>query len=147
MKVVLLTDVKNYGKRGEVVNVSGGYGKNYLLPRKLAVIATSEALKINQKVIENKKIQREMELEDLQKIKEQLDLITLQFKLKSNNGKVFGAISSKQICEQLVQKYNIKIDKHKFVKFNPINELGITNINIKLDVAIIAQLKVEVLGE
>lgn len=55
MKVVLLTDVKNYGKKGEVVNVSDGYGKNYLLPRKLAVIATSEALKINQKVIENKK--------------------------------------------------------------------------------------------
>ncbi|WP_342274074.1 50S ribosomal protein L9 [Spiroplasma endosymbiont of Phycita roborella] len=147
MKVVLLTDVKNYGKKGEVVNVSDGYGKNYLLPRKLAVIATSEALKINQKVIENKKIQREMELEDLQKIKEQLALITLQFKLKSNNGKVSDAISSKQICEQLVQKYNIKIDKHKFVKFNPINELGITNINIKLDVTIIAQLKVEVLGE
>lgn len=147
MKVVLLTDVKNYGKKGEVVNVSDGYGKNYLLPRKLAVIATSEALKINQKVIENKKIQREMELEDLQKIKEQLALITLQFKLKSNNGKVSGAISSKQICEQLVQKYNIKIDKHKFVKFNPINELGINNINIKLDVTIIAQLKVEVLGE
>ena len=147
MKVVLLTDVKNYGKKGEVVNVSDGYGKNYLLPRKLAVIATSESLKINQKVIENKKKQREIELKNLQKIKEQLALITLQFKLKSNNGKVFGAISSKQICEQLVKKYNIKINKHKLVKFNPINELGITNINIKLDVTIMAQLKIEVLGE
>lgn len=147
MKVVLLENVKNYGKKGEVVNVSDGYGKNYLLPRKLAVIATPEALKINQKLIENKALQRKTELADLQKVKEQLSSITLQFKLKSNNGKVAGAISSKQICEQLAQKHNIKIDKHKFVKFDPINELGINNINIKLDVTIMAQLKVEVLGE
>lgn len=147
MKVILLENIKNYGKQGEVVNVNDGYGKNYLLPRKLAIIATPEALKINQKIIANKQLQRKTELENLQKIKEQLALITLQFKLKSNNGKVAGAISSKQICEQLSQKYNIKIDKHTFVKFNPINELGITNINIKLDVTIMAQLKVEVLGE
>lgn len=147
MKVILLENVKNYGKQGEVVNVNDGYGKNYLLPRKLAVIATPEALKINQKVMANKQLQRKTELENLQKIKEQLALITLQFKLKSNNGKVAGAISSKQICEQLAKKYNIKIDKHTFVKFNPINDLGITNINIKLDVTIMAQLKVEVLGE
>lgn len=147
MKVILLENVKNYGKQGEVVNVNDGYGKNYLLPRKLAVMATPEALKINQKVITNKELQRKTELENLQKVKEQLALITLQFKLKSNNGKVAGAISSKQIREQLAQNYHIKIDKHTFVKFNPINELGITNINIKLDVTIIAQLKVEVLGE
>ena len=147
MKVILLENIKNYGKKGEVVNVSDGYGKNYLLPRKLAVIATQEALKINQKLIENEALQRRIELADLQKIKEQLSLITLQFKLKSNNGKVAGAISSKQICEQLAQKHNIKIDKHKFVKFDPINELGITNVNIKLDVTIMAHLKVEVLGE
>lgn len=147
MKVILLENVKNYGKQGEIVNVNDGYGKNYLLPKKLAVIATPEALKINQKVIANKESQRKAELEDLRKIKERLALITLQFKLKSNNGKVSGAVSSKQICEQLGQKYNIKIDKHTFVKFNPINELGITNINIKLDATIMAQLKVEVLGE
>lgn len=146
MKVILLEDIKNYGKKGEVVNVNDGYGKNYLLPRKLAVIATVDALKINQKLIADKKVQRMVELKDLQQIKKQLATIILQFKLKSNNGKVSGAISSKQICEQLVQKYNIKIDKHKFIKFSPINALGITNINIKLDIAIIAQLKVEVLG-
>lgn len=147
MKVILLENVKNYGKKGEIVNVNDGYGKNYLLPKKLAIMATPTALKINQKINANKELQRKIELEYLQKVKEELSLITLQFKLKSNNGKVAGAISSKQICEQLAQKYNIKIDKHKFVKFNPINELGITNINIKLDVTIIAQLKVEVLGE
>lgn len=147
MKVILLENVKNYGKKGEVVNVNDGYGKNYLLPRKLAVMATPASLKINQKVITNKELQRKTELENLQKVKEQLSLITLQFKLKSNNGKVAGAISSKQICQQLAQNYNIKIDKHTFVKFNPINELGITNINIKLDVTIMAQLKIEVLGE
>lgn len=147
MKVVLLENIKNYGKKGEVVTVSDGYGKNYLLPRKLAVIATPEALKINQKLITKKEMQRKTELEELQKIKEQIALITLQFKLKSNKGKVSGAISSKQICEQLLEKYNIKIDKHKFIKFNPINELGITTINIKLDVAIMGELKVEILGE
>lgn len=147
MKVVLLKDVKNYGKSGEVVNVSDGYGKNYLLPNKLAVMATNEALKINQKEKNRNAEMRNEQLANFQNIKKQLVDITLQFKLKTNNGKVSGAISAKQICEFLAKRYNIIIDKHKFIKFSPIHEIGITNITIKLDITITANLKVEVTGE
>lgn len=147
MKVVLIKDVKKYGKSGEVVNVSDGYGKNYLLPNKLAVMATSEALKINQKEKNKKTEIRNEQLANFQNIKEQLTDITLQFKLKTNNGKVSGAVSAKQICELLAKEYNIVIDKHKFVKFNPIHEIGITNITVKLDLTITANLNVQVTGE
>lgn len=147
MKVVLLKDVKNYGKSGEVVNVSDGYGKNYLLPNKLAVMATQESLKINQKE-KNKKTQaRNEQLANFENIKKQLADITLQFKLKTNNGKVSGAVSAKQICELLIKKHNIVIDKHKFVKFSPINEIGITKVTIKLDVTITANLQIQITGE
>lgn len=147
MKMILLQDVKNYGKAGEVVVVSDGYGKNYLLPNKLAIMATTGALKINAHQKTKKLEQHKVQIQNLQIIKTQLTTIILQFKLKTNNGKVFGAVSAKQICEHLLKLHNIAIDKHKFVKFSPLHELGIKTINIKLDPTIMAQLKVEILGE
>jgi len=146
VKVILLKDIKHQGKAGDIVSVSDGYGKNYLLPNKLAVIATNEALKINQNVKDKQTEIKKTQLQNYQVIKTQLENLTLEFKLKTINDKVAGAISAKQICEHLAQAYQINLDKHKFLKFNPINKLGVTVITIKLDPTIVVQLKVKVLG-
>ena len=143
MKVILLQDVRKLGKKGDIVKVADGYGQNYLIKNKLAVLETNAT----RKVVENEKqLAHEEDLkrqDDAKKLAKRLEDITLEFSLKSGkDGKTFGSVSTKQIVEQLREKYDIKIDKRKFIDAHPIVALGYTKLKVDLYKGIIATITV-----
>ena len=146
MKVNLLSDVKKVGKKGEMVEVSDGYARNFLIRQKLAVAATETSRQIlnEQKA---KEAEKEAELEaQANEIKKKLENITLEFKVKTGEGgRVFGSVSSKQICEELQKKYQIHVDKRKFLDNESINSCGVTYVKVDLyRNKVIGQIKVHV---
>ena len=143
MKVILLQDVRKLGKKGDIVKVADGYGQNYLIKNKLAVLETNAT----RKVVENEKqLAHEEDLkrqDDAKQLAKRLEDITLVFSLKSGkDGKTFGSVSTKQIVEQLREKYDIKIDKRKFIDAHPIGALGYTKLKVDLYKGIIATITV-----
>jgi large subunit ribosomal protein L9 len=143
MKVILTQDVKKVGKKGEIVNVADGYGQNFLIKNKMAVLATEHGKEI---VAQNKEKERLQELENkkkAQELKAVLEGITLEFYLSSGkDGKTFGSVSTKNIAEELLKKHDIKIDKRKFINARPIQALGYTRLEIELYKDVIATIKV-----
>ena len=143
MKVILLQDVKKLGKKGDTVKVADGYGQNFLIKNKLAVLETDTS----RKIVENEKEKaHQVDLENQAKAKElakRIEEITLEFTLKSGkDGKTFGSISTKQVVEKLRDEHDIKIDKRKFINAHPIQALGYTKLNIELYKGVIATIKV-----
>lgn len=133
MKVILLSDVKNLGKKGDIVKVADGYGRNFLIRQHLAVEATKKSMEI----LDEQKLQESLEEKQLEAnaeaIKQRLAKLTLEFKVKcGKDGRVFGSVSTKQIAEQLLQKYEIKIDKRKVLDNTAITSLGYTDVKIDL---------------
>ena len=133
MKVILLSDGKNLGKKGDIVKVADGYGRNFLIRQHLAVEATKKSMEI----LDEQKLQESLEEKQLEAnaeaIKQQLAKLTLEFKVKTGkDGRVFGSVSTKQIAEQLMQKYEIKIDKRKVLDNTAIASLGYTDVKIDL---------------
>lgn len=143
MKVILTQDVKKVGKKGEIVNVADGYGKNFLIKNNLAVLATAYGKEV---IAKNKEEARLQDLENRKKaeeLKATLENMTLEFKLSSGkDGKTFGSVSTKNVAEELLKKYDIKIDKRKFINARPIQALGYTNLKIELYKDVIATIKV-----
>ena len=143
MKVILLADVKKLGKKDQTIEVSDGYANNFLFPRHLAVQVTKKSVE----VLENQQEQRrendaknKAEAEELAK---KLDTITLEFKVKTGReGKLFGAISLKQVAEELNRQYGIEIDKRKFVDKGPLDELGYFHLNVELYKGVIGKVHV-----
>lgn len=133
MKVILLNDVNKLGKKGDIVTVADGYGRNFLLRRHLAVEVTKKSLEILDEQNLQQTLQEKQLEADAQKIQKQLEKITLEFTVKSGkDGRVFGSISTKQIAEQLLRQYDIKIDKRKVLDASPINSLGYTDVKVDL---------------
>ena len=133
MKVILLSDVKKVGKKGQIVEVSDGYGSNYLIPNKLAVKATKTSLDIKQKQDEDTALREEQKKKEAIILKDKMENLTLELKAKSGkDGKMFGAISSKQIVEEYKKQFDIELDKRKFVDTNTISNLGYTKLKIEL---------------
>ncbi len=143
MKVILLKDVNKVGKKGEIVKVADGYGQNYLIKNKLAVLATEHGKEI---VAKEKQQQVEMEKQkklDAEELKKTLEGIVLEFQLSSGkDGKTFGSISTKNICEKLLKDYQIKVDKRKFIDAFRIQSLGYTNLKVELYKGVIATIRV-----
>ena len=131
MKVILLQDVKNLGKKNEVVEVSEGYFRNFLSKNKLAVLASKTANQHLQKDIAELQKIEDANIANANKLKAQLEAVTLNFKLKSNNGKTFGSVSQKQIID-LLREQNIVITKYMF--FDDFQPLKVGNVNIELNV-------------
>ncbi len=133
MKVILLADVRKLGKKGDTVQVSDGYGSNYLIPRGLAVASTEGSQKSLQKANE-KESQRQKELKaEAEIIAKKLENINVEFKAKvGGDGKMFGSISPKQIEEGLKQQWDIQIDKRRFIDKTPANVIGYTRLKIEL---------------
>ena len=145
MKVILLKDVKNVGKKDQVVEVSQGYGANYLIRNGLAVMYTTGS-----KNVLNKQIQEREELDakkrlEANEIAEKLKNIKLEFySTSSKDGRMFGNISPKQIVEELNAKYGIELDKRKFVDKYPVNAFGFTRLKIEIYKGVIGTINVHV---
>ena len=126
MKVILQQDVKGQGKKGQMVEVSDGYGRNYLLPRKLAVEATADNLntmKLQEKARRAEEArQKAAALETAEKI----------YARPGKDGRLFGAITSKEISEALKEQHNIEITKQKIVQEDPIRACGGYQVKCKL---------------
>lgn len=147
MKVVLLQDVVSQGKKGEIKNVSEGYARNFLFPRQLAKPATADVLKelADHKAAEERKEQQHKAA--AQETAKQLQEFTLELHVKSGeSGRVFGAVTSKQIAEGLAVA-GYPIDKKKIVLHEAIKSLGITIVPIKLYHDVTAELRVHVVDE
>lgn len=147
-KVLLLQDISGVGKKGEIVEVSDGYARNYLFPRKLAQEVTEKMLKS----IEEQKISQQLKEERLinkyRKDKEILEKEILVIRTKvGEKGKLFGAITSKDIAEELKKKFKMEIDKKQVLLEDPIKNIGIYDVEVKLHPQVIAKVKVEVIPE
>ena len=133
MKVILLSDVKKVGKKGQIVEVSDGYGANFLIPNKLAVKATKTSLDIKQKQDEDTALKEEQKKQEAIILKDRMENLTLELKAKSGkDGKMFGAISSKQIVEEYKKQFDIELDKRKIIENNTVSNLGYTKLKIEL---------------
>lgn len=132
MKVILLENVKGKGKKDDIINVSDGYGNNYLLKNKLAVLYTDGSKKFLQQEIDKRQKEENLKIAEFEKIKNQLENKTLVFKVKTGESdKVFGNISSKQISDE-IKKKGYLIDKKCIKIENNINSLGTHKILIEL---------------
>lgn len=143
MKVILLEDVKKVGKKGDVVKVADGYGQNFLIKNKLAVRETDTSKKVLDHQIEQQKELEAQRKEEAEKVKEVIEALTLEFKLKSGkDGRTFGSISTKNIVEELREKHGIKVDKRKFIDAHTVGALGYTKMKIELYKGVIATISV-----
>ncbi len=146
MKVILLNDVKKVGKKGEVVEVSDGYGRNFLIARKLAVVASDKGVQVlNEQKKEENLRQEELRKQALE-LKQALENEEFIFKVNSKNGKVFNSISTKHLQEALKAK-GYTIDKRKIIDNEPITSLGYSNIKVELYKDVIGTIKVKLVEE
>ncbi|ASW44397.1 50S ribosomal protein L9 [Clostridium isatidis] len=147
MKVILLQDVKKLGKKGDVVNISDGYARNFLFPRKLAEEANEANMHILNAKKENERKKKLAEMEEAQKLAAELKDKVIKLQVKSgDNGKLFGAITSKDIAERINKDYNLKIDKKKIV-MDTIKLTGEYNIEVKLYPEVSTKMKVVIVPQ
>lgn len=148
MKVILLQDVKSLGKKGEIVNVSDGYARNYVLPRKLGVEANStnmNDLKL-QKANADKVAQEQ--LDAARQLAAELETKEVVLGMKSGEGgRTFGSISSKEIATAAKTQCGLELDKKKIQLPEAIKTLGVYEVNIKLHAKVTGKLKVKVVEE
>ena len=132
MKIILLEDVKGKGKKDDIINVSDGYGKNYLLKNKLGVLYTEGSKKVLDKEIKIRQDKEDALVSDLTKIKEKLENKNIKFKVKvGKEDRVFGNISTKQISEE-IKKLGFNIDKKCIKPDSNIDSLGTHKVLIEL---------------
>ncbi|NLL31327.1 MAG: 50S ribosomal protein L9 [Clostridiales bacterium] len=142
MKVILLQDVKKLGKKGDVVNTSDGYARNFLFPRKLAEEANDTNMHILNTKKENERKKKLAEMEEAQKLAAELKDKVIKLQVKSgDNGKLFGAITSKDVAERINKDYKLKIDKKKIV-MDTIKLTGEYDIEVKLYPEVSTKMKV-----
>lgn len=148
MKVILLQDIKNVGRREQIIEANDGYARNYLFPKKLAIEATKDnmlKLQAKKKADENRK---NAEIEANKEVAKSIEKIELKIKAKAGeNGKIFGGITSKEISEELKKQYKFDIDKKKIVVKDTIKNLGRFTIEIKFGDGIVAKLTISVEAE
>lgn len=145
MEIVLLEDVKSLGKKGQIVKVNEGYARNFILPKKLGVEATSKNLNdLKLQKAHADKVAKE-QLEAAKEFGAKLAETTVELKVKAGkDGKVFGSVSSKEIAAAAKEQFGIELDKKKIAIQDPIKSCGVHIVNVKLHKEVTAQLKVHV---
>lgn len=148
MKVILQEDIDKMGKKGDVVEVKDGYARNYLLPKELAVVATAQNLKESEKMRERKEQREAREIEEANKLAQKINNIKVVLKVKSGeNDRLFGAVTSKEIADDINKNHNLKIDKRKIELKDNIKALGNYKIDVKLHSQVTAKISLEVIAE
>jgi large subunit ribosomal protein L9 len=147
MQIVLLEDVPTLGKAGDTVKVSDGYGRNYLIPRKKAILATDK----NIKNLEHQKRQIQQQMgnrkKDAESMAEQIEKLSCTFaKTVGESGKLFGSVTSMEI-ENYLKENGFDVDRKKILMEEPIKNLGMFTIQIKIHPEVTANLKVWVVQE
>lgn len=145
MKVILLENVKKLGSKGDIVEVSDGYGRNYLIPRGLAVAADASNLKQlqHEKQVEQRKEARA--LQEAQELKQRLEGMSFTLGVKSGEkGRLFGSITSGDIAEAVKKQAGVEIDRRKIELPDPIKSVGEYSVSVRLHPKVTAQLKVVV---
>ena len=148
MKVILEQDVKGQGKRGQMVNVSDGYARNFLFPRKLAVPANADNM--NKMIMQDKakKAQQAAEKAEAEAIAEKLKALTVKVPAKAGaGGRLFGSVTSKEISDALQAQHGLNIAKAKIVQDDPIKSFGTYQLKCKLGYEITGTLNVVVCEE
>lgn len=146
MKVILKQDIKGVGKKDQIINSSDGYATNFLFPKKLAVPADKANMGELKARKDSEEFRKEEERKKAIKQKEEIEKNILEIKVKTGeNGKLFGAITPKEVAENIEKQYKIKIDKKKIIMEN-IKNLGDFTVEIKLFEGIIAKLKIKTIG-
>ena len=147
MKVILLSDVKPLGKRGEVVEVAEGYARNYLLPRQLAAEASKGALTVLAEQQKAKEKRAAQTLAEAKAVAQQLESMPVSVSAKCGaNGRLFGTVTSAQIAEAIERAFSITVDRYKIGLKDPIKALGSYSIEIKLGQNIVARTMVNVVA-
>ncbi len=145
MKVILLQDVKGQGKKGQLVNASDGYARNFLLPRKLAVEATAENLNTMKQQEKARKAQEAAEKAEAEAIAKKLEGIMVKVAAKAGEGgRLFGAVTSKEISEALAEQHAVTINKAKLVLDEPIKACGGYQVKAKLGYEVVGTVNVMV---
>ena len=145
MKVILLEDVKSLGKKGEIVNVNDGYARNFILPNKLGLEATSKNLNDLKLQKQNDEKVAQEKLDAAKALAEEIKEKSITVKIQAGvEGRVFGSISSKEIALEAKKQLNMDIDKKKIIIPDAIKSLGTYNVNIKLHKDVTATLTVKV---
>ena len=148
MQVILLKDVKGQGKAGQVVKVSDGYARNMLLPKKLAMEATPANMKVLEKQRAQIEAQRAIDKQVAEDIKAKVEAKTVKVVTKAGeNGRLFGAITSKDIAEAIQKVFLIELDKKKIDLDAPIKQTGVTEVTLRLFPGVQAKCKVDVVTE
>ena len=145
MKVILLQDVKGKGKKGQMIEVSDGYARNFMLPKKLAIEATADAvntMRMNDKAAAEKAARERAEaLETSRKLREMTVTVTAK---GGGAGRLFGSVTNQEIADALAKASGIKLDKRKIVLSDPIKSVGTYTVQCKLGYEITAPLTVKI---
>lgn len=145
MKVILLKEVKGMGKEGDLVNSKDGYARNYLIPRNIAIEATSDNLRKWEEAKKQEAAKKKQELEEAKALKERLEKLTVEVKAKGGSGgRLFGSITSQDIAAALKEQHGVEIDKRKIEMKDNIKNAGAAEVDLKLYPEVSAKLKVNV---
>lgn len=133
MKVILTQDVKGQGKKDQIIEVSDGYARNFLLPRKLAIIADTKAVSEVKSKEASKQHKIDVEKEEARELAKKLSALTVKIvENAGNDNRLYGAVTSKDIAEKLAKDHKITIDKKKIVMPEPIKTFGTYKVEVKL---------------
>jgi large subunit ribosomal protein L9 len=148
MKVILLADVKGQGKKDQVVNVSDGYARNFLFPKKLAIPADSQSMNEIKNKEASKQHKIDVEKAEAKEIAAKLENIVLKFEYAAGpDKKLYGSVTSKDLAELLKKNHNIDIDKITILLANPINSFGTVTADVKLYSEVTGKIHVEVVSK
>ncbi|MCX5809464.1 MAG: 50S ribosomal protein L9 [Proteobacteria bacterium] len=145
MKVILTEDMRGTGKRGETIDVKDGFGRNFLIPRGLALAATEGNIKRAENIIKDLVAKKDRDLKTAADIKVKLEEITLTIKKKAGvDGKLFGSVTHKDVTDAVKMLLGLEIDKRNIKIDEPIKTTGVHEIEIHLEQGVAARVKVEV---
>ena len=145
MKVVLLQDVKSQGKKNQIIDVSEGYARNFLFPRKLAVVADAKAINDVKNKESSDKHKKEVEKAEAKALADKISELTVKLSAEAgNDGRFYGAVTAKDISEAVKAQFGLEVDKRKIVLDAPIKAFGTYKLDVKVYPDVVGKLTVTV---